>query len=130
MNRLRSFMIGRYGVDKLNLFLLIVTTIASVICNIFQFELGMFLIYIPIIWCIFRMFSRDIYKRSSENQWFLNRYYPLEKQAIAIIHLLVGTKTHRYYKCPNCKQTIRVPRGRGKICITCSKCKNEFIKKS
>ena len=38
--------------------------------------------------------------------------------------------TYRFYKCPQCKQTVRVPKGRGKICITCPKCKTEFIKKS
>ena len=38
--------------------------------------------------------------------------------------------TYRFFKCPQCKQTVRVPKGRGKICITCPKCKTEFIKKS
>jgi ribosomal protein L37AE/L43A len=43
---------------------------------------------------------------------------------------LVGTKTHKYYRCTHCRQLIRVPRGKGKICISCPKCRTEFIKRT
>ena len=39
-------------------------------------------------------------------------------------------KTHRYFRCPQCRATVRVPRGKGKIRITCPKCKHQFVKKS
>ncbi len=128
MNKLRNFMLGRYGVDKLNFVLLICSILISAIASILNFEIGLFLSYIPLIWCFYRTFSRNIYKRANENQVFLSKYGPLEQKAIASIKLLIGTKTHKYYKCSKCKQTIRVPRGKGKICISCPKCRNEFIK--
>lgn len=37
-------------------------------------------------------------------------------------------KTHRFFKCPECGVTVRVPKGKGKIKITCPKCKNAFVR--
>ena len=66
---------------------------------------------------MFRMFSRNLNARAAENR----RY-------CAIIHRRKAT--HRIFKCPNCAQKIRVPKGKGKICIKCPKCRIEFIKKT
>jgi ribosomal protein L37AE/L43A len=69
-------------------------------------------------WAIFRMLSKNVYKRYEENRKYL-RFLDRWKD-----------KEHRYYDCPKCKQTVRVPRGKGKISITCPTCKEKFVKKT
>ena len=130
MNRLRQFMIGRYGVDELGIFMLIVYVVLSVI-NIFVSTPVIVLICYAIffLW-VFRAFSRNIYKRQQENQKFL----VISKPFRAMINLwkrkFKEKDTSRFFKCPGCKQTIRVPKGKGKIAIRCPKCGNEFVRRT
>ena len=130
MNRFRNFMIGRYGFDQFTRALVICSLILSVITTFFQIN-GLFLVaYIPFVYALYRSFSRDIQKRSQENMAFM-RYTGSIKGKLNHLKLwLVGTKTHKYFTCSKCKQTIRVPRGKGKIAITCPKCKTEFIRRT
>ena len=39
-------------------------------------------------------------------------------------------KEHRYFKCPNCGQYLRVPRGKGKITVNCRNCGASFEERS
>ena len=82
------------------------------------------------IYAYFRMFSKNIAKRSAENQWYLQKELKVKGFFQKKKRKLQSRKQYHIYKCPNCKQKIRVPRGRGKIAITCRKCGNEFIRKS
>ena len=83
-----------------------------------------------IIYTYFRMFSRNVYKRSSENQWYLNKTYKLRTAFYKQKNLMAQRKTHHIYKCPACRQKIRIPRGKGRIEIRCPKCSATFIKNS
>ena len=117
----RNFMIGRYGSDKLNTHLLGAGIVLMLIGAIFgsKFALASWcslLSYIPLFWCIFRMYSRNIEARRRENTAYVNFFNRLKD------------KEHRYFRCPRCHQTVRVPRGRGKINIRCPKCSERFIK--
>ena len=115
---LARFMYGRYGTDKLNMALLVVGVVLTLLGNITNlYALGV-LAYIPLIAVIYRMFSRNIVRRQKENQHF-NQIFTRLKD-----------RNSRYFSCPRCHQTVRVPRGRGKINIHCPKCGNYFIKKS
>ena len=130
MDWLRRMMIGRYGTDQLSLALVVLYMILF------------FLSYIPYCWflswiglllfavILFRTFSRNITKRYHENQVFLRYWLPVKNWFKTIKSRFRDRKTHRYYKCPNCKQKLRVPKGRGKIKITCPRCHNQFIKKT
>ena len=123
----RRFMYGRYGVDQLNIFLLIAAVAISVIAMILS-RLGAvcrligilvnLISYGFLIWYLFRFFSKNLEKRILENR----RYLAWKSR--------VTDRQNRYYRCPNCKQTVRVPRNRGKICIKCPKCSEKFIRKS
>lgn len=125
-----EFMNGRYGADQLSRFLLGVV-IACLVVNIFTRWQILYLLSLVILGvCYFRMFSRNYVKRSEENRryleaaqgirgWFSKRKYRIEQ-----------SRDFHIYKCPSCGQKIRIPRGKGKICITCPKCGNEFEKKS
>ena len=117
----RNFMIGRYGSDKLNTYLLGAGVVLMLIGAIFgsKFVVASWcslLSYIPLFWCIFRMYSRNIEARRRENAAFLTFFNRMKD------------KEHRYFRCPRCRQTVRVPRGRGKINIRCPKCSERFIK--
>mgnify|MGYP004733035925 CR=1 FL=1 len=121
---LRRFMAGRYGSDQLGRWLLglaVVLILLGMIgnCTGSTVLAGLSLLaYVPLIWSIFRMYSRNIEARRRENaalQRFLTR---------------LRDRDHRYYHCPKCRQTVRVPRGRGRINIRCPKCGEQFIKKT
>ena len=122
-------MSGRYGFDQLNGFLCILSLILVVLgawLSGFLYWLGLALL----LWCYYRIFSRNIQKRYAENM----KYLSLQNQAkdwLARQKLRFDQrKVYRYFQCPHCRQSIRVPRGRGRISITCPKCGTSFIKKS
>lgn len=128
-DKLRRFMYGRYGNDRLNQFMIIL----SVFCLLLSF-FGLWPFYIAavilLVWEYYRMFSRQISKRSAENAWYLKKEMAVRAYAIRQKNMLKQLKQYHIYKCPGCKQKIRIPRGRGRVEIRCSKCGTEFIKKS
>ena len=118
----RRFMEGRYGNDKLNMWILgagVVACLVSMFVPTAIVKLILTLVsYVLMFWAIFRCFSRNTYKRYRENRRFLmllDRFRDRE---------------HRYFDCPKCRQNVRVPRGKGKISITCPKCREKFIRKT
>ena len=115
---LARFMYGRYGPDELNTALLIFGAVLAVAGMLFSLPLLTVLSYAPLGWLLFRMFSRNLNRRRLENQKYL-QFFARQKD-----------RASRYYSCPRCRQTVRVPRGRGKINIHCPKCGNQFIKKT
>ena len=121
-NFFRRFMMGRYGTDKLNMAILVVGLLCSVATMINPLPsldlLLTGLAYGLMLWAIFRCLSRNTYRRYQENRKYL-RF--MER---------IKDREHRYFECPRCRQPVRVPRGKGKISITCPKCKEKFIKKT
>ena len=120
---LRRFMSGRYGqLDKLNSLLLWMGVIV-VIVSMFL-PTGVLTLIFPLVSygllgvVMWRMLSRNIYKRAKENRKYLSM---LER---------IKDREHRYFTCPKCKQEVRVPKGKGKIAITCPQCRDKFIKKT
>lgn len=130
MNLLRRFMAGRYGVDQFSLFLLILSIIFSFISRIFQFPPLMIIGYIPLVLSILRILSKDIQKRSMENYKFSMVMSPLYSKLLHLKKRIKDFKTHKYFRCPACHGQLRVPRGKGKIRVTCPKCTAKFIKKT
>ena len=118
----RNFMTGRYGNDKLNMWILgggVITSIVGVFIPFLVAKLMLSIVsYVLLILALLRCFSRNTYKRYRENRKFLQL---LDR---------VKDRRHRYFSCPKCRQTVRVPRGKGKISITCPKCREKFVKKT
>lgn len=112
------FMYGRYGYDKLNMTLLITGLAITLLGNFTRLAVLTTLAWIPLILFLYRMFSRNVARRRQENQKFLQFFTRLRD------------RQNRYFSCPQCRQTVRVPRGRGKISIRCPKCGKQFIKKT
>ena len=121
-NAVRRFMQGRYGTDKLNIFLLrtaMVMMIVDLFISVGTLKLILWALPMGLmIWSIFRSCSRNIYRRYEENRKYLQ------------LVDMVKDRQHRYFNCPKCRQRVRVPRGKGKIAITCPKCREKFIKKT
>ena len=126
---LRRLMYGRYGSDALNQFLMVIALVLLIPWFFTHWAIFSILILALIILIYCRMFSRNIYKRSAENQKFLAWFTPIQRK-LAGRKMQMQDKAHRYYKCPACGRTLRVPRGRGRIEITCPHCKRKFTKKT
>lgn len=128
--KLQQFMMGRYGVDDLSRFCLYVL-IGLMILNLFIHSSFVSLLLIAgLVWIYFRMFSKNHSKRYDENTRFLE----LREKAAGWFRkeksIANQRKTYRIYTCPGCKQKIRIPKGKGKVEVTCPKCSTSFIKKS
>lgn len=128
--KLIRFMYGRYGIDSLGKFTIITGLIAMILAGWNHSMILSLLSWACIIYSYFRMFSRNIHKRSSENQKYLNKTYKLRTAFYRQKNLMIQRKTHHIYKCPTCRQKIRIPRGKGRIEIRCPKCSATFIKNS
>ena len=118
----RHFMTGRYGMDKLNTTILWAGILVCLLAMFIRFPVVNLILtilsYILLGLSVFRMLSRNTYKRYQENR----KYLMLLQQ--------FKDKEHRYFRCPRCRQSVRVPRGKGKISISCPKCKEKFIRKT
>lgn len=128
--KFQQFMSGRYGSDELSKFMLYVLLALCIINLFFKNTFLNFLIIIWMVYLYFRMLSRNYQKRYQENQWFLDKrekvlsFFRREK------NIAGQRKNYRIYTCPTCKQKIRIPKGHGKVQVTCPKCRTQFIKRS
>lgn len=131
-DRFMKFMQGRYGVDQYSRFLVVAGLIATIISR-FLGPFGLIINLLGMIMFIFsyvRVFSKDINKRYQQNQQYLNKSKKIRAYFKGFKNSFNQRKTHKIFKCPSCKQKIRVPKGRGKIEIKCPKCHTKFVRKS
>lgn len=126
MNKLRRFMQGRYGTDKLNRVIMCICMISLVLQLFLKLSI-LFYVALPlIIFIYYRSFSKNIQRRYSENQKFLVYWNPIEKWFRIKWKQIKEFRTHRYFKCSKCKQYIRVPRKKGNLQVRCPKCSHSF----
>ena len=129
-DKISRFMAGRYGSDQLSR-AVSVLAIALIIVELFtRFTPISVVVLALLIWIYFRTLSRNIYKRSEENRKYLVFRNKITGFFRKWKNRAKQSGTYRFYHCPDCRQTVRVPKGRGKIEITCPKCHAKFIKKS
>lgn len=131
--KLMRFMQGRYGSygpDSLNKFLLTTAMITMLLSMFTRWNLLYVIALAALIYSYFRTLSKNYSKRYAENQMFLKSTEGIRRFYNKKINEMRQRKTHHIYKCPSCKQKIRIPKGKGKISIKCPKCSTEFIKKS
>lgn len=150
-NRLIQFMQGRNGIDayarfvnRTSLIFLLIALLFTFLSSIFLkssvigaavvfrilyfvfYGIGMLLLF---YWC-FRVFSKNVAKRQAENTRFLYRMQRIRRKVDLLKQRWKDRKLFRYFKCPQCGQKLRAPRHKGKIRVTCSKCKNVFQTKT
>lgn len=122
--KLAHFMMGRRGFDQFSRDLIVLAMLLVLLDIFLPKQILSTLGFLIIIYAYYRAFSRNLVKRQEENNWY-----------ITYVGSKLGAwrqrdyKHYRYFKCPNCKQTLRAPKGRGKIRVTCSRCHNVFEKK-
>ena len=128
--KFRQFMIGRYGTDGLNQFLSIASLVLLLIAIVSRINLFTWLGVALLVFCYYRTFSRNISKRTEENYKFYTLKDRVDGKFRGLKEQWANRKVYHYYRCPQCRQKLRVPRGRGRIQISCPRCGTQFIKKS
>lgn len=128
--RMMNFMRGRYGLDQLNIFIAGFIVFLMLLNLFLRNPVVSVLGFALIVYLYFRMFSRNITKRSDENTLYLKKTWKIRMRLRKEKGYMQLRKTHHIYHCPSCRQKIKIPRGRGKISITCPKCSKQFIRKS
>ena len=128
-NALQRFMYGRYGNDQLNLFLMGCYLVLYLLFLVTHFSLLYYLTLILLIVTLYRLLSRDLAKRREENRKFLRRADPAIRW-FRLQRTIRRDKEHRYFKCPHCGQYLRVPRGKGRITVSCRSCGTSFMENS
>lgn len=132
-NWLRKMMTGRYGVDEFSRFLNTTAMLSLVLSVLFDNGISVFFLLVAfgsLFWNYTRMFSRNTYKRRAENNAYLTIRYNLTRKLTGLKQRMQQKKYYRFYKCPKCGITTRVPKGKGTIRITCPKCGEIFQRKS
>ena len=126
-------MAGRYGVDQLNRFLTIFAMVMLILSMFFKSALSLvfwLLAIVSLVWSYARMFSRKIPKRQAENNAYLTLRYQITRKSTARRQRAAQKRYYRFYNCPRCGVTTRVPKGKGKLRITCPRCGESFVRKS
>ncbi len=129
-DKFRRFMIGRYGSDELNRFLVYLTLAFIVFSWFVRSGLWFVLELLCLVVFYYRTFSRDINRRFRENQRYLTFQFQVTERFKGLKHRVKEGWKYKIFKCPQCGQKLRIPRGHGKINIRCRKCGNEFMGKS
>ncbi len=137
LNWLQRFMMGRYGVDQMTVALLVCMMVLTLLSSLFLFMPFYLLAFALMIWSLFRILSRNRAARARENEKFLVFWNQLKGVGNRIKQWFRNMqrrfrdrKTYLYFKCPNCKKELRVPRGKGNLEVTCPLCRSKFMKKS
>ena len=129
LNKLRNLLIGRNGVDALAVALMVTGAVINFILSVTPSGYFRLLGYIPYILALLRIFSTNIEKRRKENDAFIRYITPWKNHFEKKLRQKQDVD-HKYYDCPGCGRTLRVPKNRGKIKISCPHCSREFTKRT
>ena len=126
----RRFMVGRYGTDELNRFLSVLILAFVVLHMLVRSKVFFWLEVICLVLVYVRMFSRDTGKRFRENQAYLRWRFNGSEWGQKFLLRLRERQKYKIFKCPQCSQKLRIPRGHGKVQIHCRSCGHDFMGRS
>ena len=129
-DKLRLFMAGRNGVDALNMALLAVSVVLSLLSRVRGLAFLYLISMAALIFAVFRMLSRNLAARSRENAWYYTRYSKAKTEIAGFIDRTRQCRDYKFFSCPGCRNRLRVPRGKGKLQITCPRCGHRFSGKT
>ncbi len=133
MNWLQRFLMGRHGVDEFSMALMLLALLTTFISGFLPGAAAMILELIGfaiLAYGFFRILSRKHAARVAENMKFLKVWNPVKNWFKITKKRFSERKTHKYFRCPKCNKMLRVPKGIGKVNITCPECREKFIRKS
>ena len=131
--KLQQFMYGRYGYDQLGQALIVAALVCMVLGLLLPravYPLFLTLQYAALIWCLYRVLSRNTTKRYGENAWYLTKRRAVMSWFRSIKDRWQQRKEYKFFRCPSCHALLRVPRGKGRLQLTCRKCGNRFERKT
>lgn len=125
-----QWMQGRYGNDELSKFMFIAAMVCFVL-SIFKY-LRIFYVFSILLLCLScaRCYSKNIYARQREREIYLRIKTNVTDYFTLCKRMWNDRRTHKYFKCPQCKARLRVPKNRGKIEVTCPQCHAKTVKKT
>ena len=135
-DKFNQFMQGRYGsqgADQLSRFTLIASLVMIALSLFIHNFIGTVLDtlgIVLIVYTYYRLFSRDFSKRCDENRRYLDIISKIRRRFSRDKNIVKQLKDYHIYSCPGCGQKIRIPRGKGRIEISCPKCHTKFVKNS
>ena len=127
---LRKFMTGRYGPDHLGVALAVSSLVMYIIGGALKITPLLIVSYSVLGLSLLRMLSKNIRRRRFENDRFLSHWWPIRTRFMLLRRRVKQRRTHRFLKCPSCRKTLRVPRRKGNLQITCPKCGERFIRRT
>ena len=131
--KIAQLMYGRRGMDEFARFLMIATLVLIVlswICGGLLQSLFWLLGLACLVFCYIRILSRNIYKREQENAWYLRKRTAVVRWFSSLKDRWQQRRDYRFFRCPSCHTLLRVPKGKGKLLLTCRKCGNRFERKT
>lgn len=128
-------MYGRNGYDAFSMFLLAAALVLLILSRLFYkapflsilLQLGS---WFALGYCIWRVLSRNTYKRQRENARYYEKQQAVARWFRSLKDRWQQRKEYKFFRCPSCHALLRVPRGKGKLLLTCRKCGNRFERKS
>ena len=126
----QRMMVGRNGADEFSLALLIAGLVLSILGSATGLAVLDLLGMAAYVFSLFRMFSRNLVKRSSENQRFVSAWTRARESVRQFIVRVKNMRSYKYFKCPQCHARLKLPRKVGEVTVTCGKCKHSFKQKA
>ena len=129
-DKLRSFLMGRYGPDQLYIAMFVTAGVLGLVSAVTGFGPLYYVALVLLLLAAFRAWSRNIPARRRENDRFLTLWMPVKNKVTGWFRRLRDLPHYRFFRCPGCKNLLRVPRKKGKVQISCPRCGERFIRKT
>jgi len=128
--RFYRFMAGRYGMDQLSRFLSFLA-LALIVVNFFVKSTALYAVVLALlVYIYFRTLSRNLEKRRRENAWYLRKTWAVKNGVRNWTERAKQSRDYAFFRCPSCRAMLRVPRGKGRLRVTCRKCGNSFERRT
>lgn len=127
---MRNFMAGRNGSDQLGMALILGGLVLVVLASITNLVIIHYLGLALYVYALFRMFSRNVAKRRAENEKYMNFRRNYKTNISQFFARMKNSKQFKYFRCPECKARLRLPRKVGEVTVTCGKCRHQFKQKA
>lgn len=126
----RRFMVGRNGVDELSYALVMAELVVILLSLFWPTGLISLIGMLLAVYTLFRIFSRNTAKRRKENDKYIAWRRDFSTTASQSWNRLKNIRKYKYFKCPECRAMLRLPRKVGEVTVTCGKCKHQFKMKA